>query len=80
MTKEEYGKELTELAAEGSLDVVDGTAGDRAVFADFLILLCQNSLTVDGGHTEEGRDPHPEQRARTADGKNDIFGNHCLKL
>ena len=62
---EEASHKSAQLALEGSLNEIDGTAGDSTVFTYFLILLCQNSLTVDGGHAEEGRDPHPEHSTGT---------------
>ncbi len=63
---EEYGQELAQPALEGRPDVIDGAAGDFAVFADLLILLGQHRLAVDGGHSEEGGDPHPEDGAGAA--------------
>ena len=63
---EEAGQELAEAALEGRLDIVDGTAGDMAVLVCGLELLCQHGLAVDGGHAEEGGDPHPEDGAGAA--------------
>ena len=67
---EEGGHGLAQSALESSADVIDGAAGDGTVFADFLIVLCQNSFAVDGSHAEECGQPHPEHSAGTA-------GNQC---
>ena len=57
---EEAREELAEAVIEGTSDVVNGSAKNRAVLLNDLGLLCENCLGVDGCHTEEGNDPHPE--------------------
>ena len=61
----ETGHDLAENALECSLDVIHGTAGNRAVFVYSSILLCQHGFAIDGCHTEESRDPHPEHGTGT---------------
>ena len=63
--REDGGQHPAEFALESRPDVVGGTAGDPAVFHRFVVL-GQHSLGVDGGHAEESRHPHPEQRAGAA--------------
>ena len=64
--REEARQELAEAALEGRPDVVDGAAGGVAVVVGGAVLLGQDSLAVDGGHAEEGGDPHPEDGAGAA--------------
>ena len=64
--REEAGKELAEAALEACTDVVDRAAGNVTLVVGGLVLLREHGLTVDGGHAEERRQPHPEDRARAA--------------
>ena len=64
--REEASEELTEVTAECGRDVVDRAAVDTAVLTDHSRLLREDRLRVDGGHAEEGDDPHPEDRTRAA--------------
>lgn len=56
---------FAETAFERGLDIVDGSAGDFAVFRGTEVL-GQRGLRVDRGHAEEGAEPHPEDGSRTA--------------
>ena len=76
---EEGGEELTELVRERVHDVVNGTAGHSAVSGYLAGLLSENSFGVDGSHTEESDDPHPEDSTGAANedrtaGTDDITG------
>ena len=62
----EAGQELAELAPEGCPDVVQGAAGDMAVGIGGAEPLSQHRLGIDGGHAEEGGQPHPEDGAGAA--------------
>ena len=78
---EEGGQELAELVVKGTADVVDGAAHHVAIFAHNTSLLRQDRFGVDGGHAEEGDEPHPEQDARAthqdgAAGADDVAGTH----
>ncbi len=78
---EEAGQEQTQLALEGGLDVVDGAAGDFPVGTGLLVLLGKDCLAVDGGHAEEGGNPHPEDGTGAAGGQScgaagDVAGAH----
>lgn len=89
---EEGGQELAEAALESGGDVVDGAAVDGAVSGLHPGLDGQRGFSIDGGHAEEGNDPHPEDGAGAA-GQNstgcayDVAGAHlsgngggqCLK-
>ena len=57
---EEARKELAEGPLKSRGDVVHGTALDAAVLVLHPGLLGQDGLGIDGGHAEEGDDPHPE--------------------
>ena len=63
---EESGQEPAKRSLERSGDVVNGTALNAAVFVPDPRLLCENSFRIDSRHSEEGDDPHPEDRARSA--------------
>ena len=62
---EEASQELAEAALDEVGDVVHGAAQDFTVLDD-TGLLGQNCLSVDGGHAQEGDDPHPEDSAGAA--------------
>ncbi len=59
-------EELSEAALEGAGDVVNGTALYIAVFIYGTGLDGQSGLGIDGGHSQEGNYPHPEDGAGTA--------------
>ncbi len=63
---EEAGQDLAEGPLEGLPDVVDGSADDVPRLVLGLEGLGQHRLAVDGGHAEEGRQPHPEDGAGAA--------------
>ena len=77
----EGGQELAEAALESGGDVVDGAAVDGAVSGLHPGLDGQRGFSIDGGHAEEGNDPHPEDGAGAA-GQNsagcayDVAGAH----
>ena len=62
-----HSQERAEAVVKRPLDVVDRAAGDGAVLVDDAGLLGQHGLCIDGGHAEEGDDPHPEDGAGAAD-------------
>ena len=59
-------KYFAERTFVSSADVVSRSAGYLAVFINGLVFLCQRRLNEDGGHTEDGGYPHPEDSARAA--------------
>ena len=63
---EKARQKLTEAALERGGDVVHRAALDVAVWLHDAGLLRQRGLGVDGGHAEEGDDPHPEDGAGAA--------------
>ena len=63
---EEARQELSEAALERRGDVVDRAALDVAVRLNDTGLLGQGGFGIDGGHAEEGDDPHPEDSAGAA--------------
>ena len=63
--REEYRKPLALKAAR---NVIGRTADDAAVGHLFLIDLREHRLREDRRHSEEGRDPHPEDCSRAAYG------------
>ena len=78
--REEDGEGL-EFLAEPLRDVVGRTAHDVAVGVMPLVGLRENRFGEDRRHPEEGRDPKPEERARTARnegrrGTGDVPGTH----
>ena len=64
--REETGEKLAETALKTCADVVDRAAGHVTALIGGLVLLRKDRLAVDGGHTEESGEPHPENRARAA--------------
>ena len=78
---EEGGQELAEAALESGGDVVDRAAVDGAVSGFHPGLDGQGWPRLNGGHTEESDDPHPEDGAGAA-GQNsagcayDVAGAH----
>ena len=63
------GEEHRQLpAAEALGDVVGRAAGDVALIVLGLVGLGEHGFCEDGGHAEEGRDPHPEDGAGAAHG------------
>ena len=75
--REEAGHELAELVVESVLNVVHRAAGYAAVSIDDAGLLSQHSLSVDGGHSEEGDDPHPGAADEdSAAGTDDVSGTY----
>ena len=78
---EEASQEGAELIVESSLDVVNRAAGYGAVRLDHAGLLGQNGFGINGGHTKERDDPHPEDGAGAAHkdcaaGADDVTGTH----
>ena len=59
-------EEFAEPALESSLNIVYRAAGNAAVGVYDTGLLCQNSLGIDGSHSEEGDYPHPKDCAGSA--------------
>ena len=54
------------LTAQAVLDVIHRSAIDAAIFIGFTILDGEGAFREGEGHAEQGRDPHPEDRARSA--------------
>ena len=78
---EEPGQKLAEGAPEGGGDVVHRAAVDVAVLVNDPGVDGQGGLGVNGGHAEEGDDPHPEDGPRAAGedgagGAHDVSGAH----
>ena len=78
---EEARQELTEPALKCGGDVVHRAAVDGAVLVNYAGLLGQGGLRVDGGHAEEGDEPHPKDGSGAAgeDGAgsaHDVSGTH----
>ncbi len=65
-TAKKGGKELAEAALERGGDVIDRAAVNGAVRRPDAGLDGQRGLCINGGHAEEGDDPHPENRAGAA--------------
>ena len=63
---EEARQELAEAPLEPGPDVVHRAADDLPLVVAGLVLLGQHRLAVDGGHAEEGGQPHPEDGAGAA--------------
>lgn len=63
--REEDGQHPAETPFKGGFYVVDRPADDRAVLLG-AVGLCQAGLGKDGGHAEEGGEPHPEDGAGPA--------------
>ncbi len=77
--REEAREKAAEAIGESALDIIDRAAVHRTLSVHPARLLRQHRLGVDGGHAEEGDDPHPENRARAADqdraaGADDVAG------
>ena len=66
-------QEFAEAALERGGDVIDGAAVDGAVCCLDPGLDGQRGFGIDGGHAEEGDDPHPEDGAGAA-GQNSAGG------
>ena len=62
----EEDRKRTPLLAHAERDVVGGTAEHAALLVLRAIGLREHGFGEDGCHAEEGRDPEPEERARTA--------------
>ena len=66
---DENGENHSQHPSEGSfkclVDIVNRTSGHFSVFLG-LIFLGQGCLAVDGSHSEECADPHPENSPRTS--------------
>ena len=80
-TAKKRGEELAEAALERGGDVVDGAAVNGAVSGLHAGLDGQGGLGINGGHAEEGDDPHPEDGAGAAGedgagGADDVAGAH----
>ena len=56
---------FSERSLKSGLDIVNRSAGYLSVLFLF-IGLCKNSLSIDGSHSEECGNPHPENGSRTA--------------
>jgi hypothetical protein len=61
------GAEPAPVGAESVLDRIHRAADVFAMIVDFAVLYRQHHFSILGGHADEGRHPHPEQRARSAD-------------
>ena len=61
-------QDLAESSLERAADIVYRSTGYDPVVSDLLISLCHQSLGINGSHSQEGSNPHPEDRARSADG------------
>ena len=77
---EEASQELSELSLEDCTDIVDGAAGDLTVNGG-TEGLGEDRFSIDGSHTEESGNPHPEDGACAAAGQShcasgDVAGTH----